>query len=227
MMAQIEFGSDEAKKVRELDKRREWRDQARQEYPQEYVKVLQRKWYTAGPPWFPDGEEEGAIQASSDDPHIAQRVADCSSFFLEDEERGVFESPLELAAHIVKLHNEWLAGGPDIICHLRSAIIDAGISQDRWPEMMGEPAVVLDVAIEHFRDLVNDATCTWRYDDDDYYETACNQAFVLEAGNLQDNSFIYCPFCGRRISEPSRPGHNDAAGSMAKVIRQGIELDKE
>ena len=42
--------------------------------------------------------------------------------------------------------------------------------------------------------------CEWTYDDmDDYYETACKNAYCLADGTLKDNEHKYCPYCGRLI----------------------------
>ena len=44
------------------------------------------------------------------------------------------------------------------------------------------------------------ASCEWTYDDmDDYYETACKNAYCLADGTLKDNDHKYCPYCGGLI----------------------------
>ena len=44
------------------------------------------------------------------------------------------------------------------------------------------------------------ASCEWKYDDmDDYYETACKNAYCLADGTLKDNEHKYCPYCGGLI----------------------------
>ena len=44
------------------------------------------------------------------------------------------------------------------------------------------------------------ASCEWTYDDiDDYYETACKNAYCLVDGTLKDNKHKYCPYCGGLI----------------------------
>ena len=43
-------------------------------------------------------------------------------------------------------------------------------------------------------------SCAWKYDDiDDYYETACKNAYCLADGTLKDNEHKYCPYCGGLI----------------------------
>ena len=34
---------------------------------------------------------------------------------------------------------------------------------------------------------------------DDYYETACKNAYCLADGTLKDNDHKYCPYCGGLI----------------------------
>jgi len=44
--------------------------------------------------------------------------------------------------------------------------------------------------------------CTWTYDDlEDFWETACGEAFVISEGTLEENNFRFCPFCGKPIKE--------------------------
>ncbi len=51
------------------------------------------------------------------------------------------------------------------------------------------------------------AICFWKYYpvkflvDDDYYETGCDELFVLLEGSLEENNFNYCPYCGCLIEE--------------------------
>ena len=50
------------------------------------------------------------------------------------------------------------------------------------------------------RHLGRVASCAWKYDDiDDYYETACKNAYCLADGTLKDNEHKYCPYCGGLI----------------------------
>lgn len=42
--------------------------------------------------------------------------------------------------------------------------------------------------------------CTWQLDpSDEFYETQCGETFQFTTGNLQDNGFAFCPYCGREI----------------------------
>jgi len=45
-------------------------------------------------------------------------------------------------------------------------------------------------------------TCTWE-EDDVYgmYETECGNAFEIIEGDIEENSFKFCPYCGRKIQE--------------------------
>ena len=44
--------------------------------------------------------------------------------------------------------------------------------------------------------------CKWkRYEDEDYWETDCDNAFCTIEGSLRDNNFKFCPYCGKEIKE--------------------------
>ena len=49
--------------------------------------------------------------------------------------------------------------------------------------------------------------CAWKYDSvDDYYDTACGNAYCLSEGTLADNDHRYCPYCGGLIDEQTEDG---------------------
>lgn len=35
----------------------------------------------------------------------------------------------------------------------------------------------------------------------DVFSTGCGRAFILNDGSLEENGFVFCPFCGRNIIE--------------------------
>jgi len=40
-------------------------------------------------------------------------------------------------------------------------------------------------------------TCIWKYEDnDDYWKTACGNAFQLLEGTPAENGMRFCPYCG-------------------------------
>lgn len=48
--------------------------------------------------------------------------------------------------------------------------------------------------------------CIWSLDGEDYdsyrdYYSSCGNSFMLNEGNLKDNKFKFCPFCGKAIEE--------------------------
>lgn len=45
--------------------------------------------------------------------------------------------------------------------------------------------------------------CIWEYNDiDDFYKTPCNNSgYAFNEGNLKENKFKFCPYCGRVIKE--------------------------
>jgi hypothetical protein len=46
--------------------------------------------------------------------------------------------------------------------------------------------------------------CEWVEDSDGILQTACNNAFQLEAGNLEENGFKFCCYCGHTIAAAIR-----------------------
>ena len=44
--------------------------------------------------------------------------------------------------------------------------------------------------------------CVWTYfDDDDYWETTCGNAFCIMEGTPGENMMHYCPYCGGKLVE--------------------------
>ena len=44
--------------------------------------------------------------------------------------------------------------------------------------------------------------CTWKLDDEyGMYETGCGNAFECIEGDIEENNFKFCPYCGGRIKE--------------------------
>lgn len=42
--------------------------------------------------------------------------------------------------------------------------------------------------------------CTWQYDEfHEKWDTSCENSHVFIAGNVKENSYEFCPYCGRRI----------------------------
>lgn len=46
-------------------------------------------------------------------------------------------------------------------------------------------------------------SCEWHFeeviDGEGYYETECGHSFFFADGDITDNEFEYCPYCGRTI----------------------------
>jgi hypothetical protein len=42
--------------------------------------------------------------------------------------------------------------------------------------------------------------CNWM-NQEGYYETSCGKGFFFETGDITDNGFNYCPYCGETITE--------------------------
>lgn len=48
--------------------------------------------------------------------------------------------------------------------------------------------------------MTEDDTCEWKYYENDFvWETSCKHAFQFEAGDVAENEFAYCPYCGKKI----------------------------
>ena len=46
------------------------------------------------------------------------------------------------------------------------------------------------------------ASCAWKLDDVyGMYETGCGNAFECIEGDIEENNFKFCPYCGGRIKE--------------------------
>ncbi|PKY09811.1 hypothetical protein B1757_13060 [Acidithiobacillus marinus] len=43
--------------------------------------------------------------------------------------------------------------------------------------------------------------CSWQYDEDGFYATGCGRGFTLNEGDLQENEFQFCPYCGKKIKD--------------------------
>ena len=50
--------------------------------------------------------------------------------------------------------------------------------------------------------MSNDGFCVWREKfDPDYWETGCDNAFIMIEGTPTENRMSYCPYCGRPLVE--------------------------
>jgi len=49
------------------------------------------------------------------------------------------------------------------------------------------------------------STCTWK-ENEEYgmYETGCGNAFQTIEGDIEENNFKFCPYCGGKIREAPR-----------------------
>jgi|GEM_PF-5290827 len=43
----------------------------------------------------------------------------------------------------------------------------------------------------------------------DAFDTSCGNKFQFTAGGVQGNHFMFCPYCGKLIVEPSPPVRKD------------------
>lgn len=54
-----------------------------------------------------------------------------------------------------------------------------------------------------FRDVnTSDKVCQWKENDEyGYWETGCKGIFEFIEGDIEDNTFKFCPYCGGKIKE--------------------------
>jgi len=43
--------------------------------------------------------------------------------------------------------------------------------------------------------------CLWSHEEEDVYDTECDNTFILINGSLTENEFKFCPYCGGEIEE--------------------------
>lgn len=44
-------------------------------------------------------------------------------------------------------------------------------------------------------------TCEWGYlEDDDAWETSCDEMHYLNSGDPETNRYKFCPYCGQRLT---------------------------
>ena len=73
-------------------------------------------------------------------------------------------------------------------------------------EYMSSSVSALDeVAVDFFNEIYDDfeTTCKWKFESDEWstWTTGCKSYFAFTEGNIKDNNFEYCPFCGHKIKE--------------------------
>jgi hypothetical protein len=53
--------------------------------------------------------------------------------------------------------------------------------------------------------LGSESLCAWQLDDDGVYETSCGGFYGPTEGNVEDNRFRFCPYCGAPIDRLPTP----------------------
>lgn len=48
--------------------------------------------------------------------------------------------------------------------------------------------------------MKNRGVCTWR-EEEDSWDTSCNEKFVIIDGTPEDNGMRFCTYCGRRLQQ--------------------------
>lgn len=44
-------------------------------------------------------------------------------------------------------------------------------------------------------------TCVWKWEYDGFYYLSCGNAFQFTEDGIRENSFKFCPYCGKLIEE--------------------------
>ena len=47
--------------------------------------------------------------------------------------------------------------------------------------------------------MMEEIYCTWTEIDGEYFETGCTHTFVFIDDGIEENGFVYCPYCGNAI----------------------------
>jgi len=50
--------------------------------------------------------------------------------------------------------------------------------------------------------------CTWQIDEDGVYDTGCHERFFFDSGDITENKFAFCPYCGKKILKTKSEGEN-------------------
>ncbi len=48
---------------------------------------------------------------------------------------------------------------------------------------------------------MTEETCKWSEDNDGVWSSECGDAWFFDSGDPQENSMVYCPFCGRHLTQ--------------------------
>lgn len=51
---------------------------------------------------------------------------------------------------------------------------------------------------------MNKTFCLWEHDDEGIYFTECGKGFYFDVGGILDNELVYCPHCGKKITEQAK-----------------------
>ena len=49
--------------------------------------------------------------------------------------------------------------------------------------------------------MTDPAVCHWRGDEDGNWDTDCGECFCVEEGTPQENTYNFCPSCGKKLVE--------------------------
>jgi hypothetical protein len=71
-----------------------------------------------------------------------------------------------------------------------------------WLEALEFADKIIEMVME------NELKCEWSYDEvDDMYSTECKKSFQFTHDGIAENSFVFCPYCGGRITTGDSDAH--------------------
>jgi len=75
---------------------------------------------------------------------------------------------------------------------------------------------IVNQILDRVNEYVVKQECKWKLIENDcYYETECKEAQYFDTGNIKDNKYKFCPYCGGKIcnlkmAKPNEKSHLNA-----------------
>lgn len=81
---------------------------------------------------------------------------------------------------------------------LKERIKEETMANHHFFDLMKEEPPVKESVKESVEKYID--TCAWVQNDDGVWETSCSMAFEFTVDGPKANHFLFCPYCGDRIS---------------------------
>lgn len=70
-----------------------------------------------------------------------------------------------------------------------------------WNDLVRSKNRELELQLEIDKLRAEESECIWKYDQEcSIWDTACSQAFVIDAGSPAENGMHFCCFCGHKLT---------------------------